>query len=159
MCFSIIFGALAGGRAYHFVYRWTGWETLDILFDLRVPGLTSFGMIAGGFAGFVIFSYAVKMKSETFMRIADISALGTLLWVFIYRISSYPHGSVPGTETAVPWKVFALSYYQYSGTFIHPTALYLSFAALLIFIFLHWYRRRQRFAGETALLFLLLYSS
>jgi len=159
LCLWLIFCALAGGRLYYFLSNFHGWSTCVSLFNLWTPGLTSFGMIIGGVFGLYSFFYwyGKKHKKKLFYSFVDTAALATLLWMFIYRISSFPHGSVPGTETSLPWGVFALNYQQHTGLIIHPTALYLSFAALLTFIFLHWYRTKKKFDGEIAVLFLVCF--
>ncbi|HEX8492397.1 MAG TPA: prolipoprotein diacylglyceryl transferase [Pyrinomonadaceae bacterium] len=42
---------------------------------------------------------------------------------------------------------------------LHPTQLYESFAALLIFFFLLWLHRRKRFSGQVILLYAVLYGA
>ncbi len=159
MLFSIIFGSLAGGRIWYYIDNWQGVSTLITLFDLTQAGLTSFGMIAGGIIAAILFLYSKKGDWQShFAKNIDVIAIATALFVFIYRMGCFFYGCVPGTATRLPWGMFAINFGEHSGRIMHPTALYLSFSALMIFLFLHWYKDRKRFDGEVGLLFLLLYS-
>jgi phosphatidylglycerol---prolipoprotein diacylglyceryl transferase len=159
--FSGIFGSLAGGRLWYYIQNWKGFGTLIDLFNLNEPGLTSFGMIIGGIVGIILFSVFQKKEKDcmrVFSRYIDIAAIAAALFVFIYRMGCFHYGDVPGTATKIWWGMFAVDYGKYSGTIMHPTALYLSFSALLIFLFLNWYKVRKKFDGEIGLLFLIIYS-
>jgi prolipoprotein diacylglyceryltransferase len=159
--FAAVFGSLAGGRLWYFAINFKGPETFLKLFDLTVPGLVSYGMIFGGLLSILLFSYLRNRKTwqTYFSRYMDICALGCALFVFIYRMGCFHFGDVPGTRTNVAWALNPVNYGSHiPGILIHPTALYLSLSALLIFIFLHWYRQRQKIDGEIGVLFLILYS-
>lgn len=160
--FAAIFGSLAGGRLWYYIQNWKGLATLGDIFNLSVPGLASVGMLIGGFLSLMLFFHGYNKKNKVKEDLApgyfDILAIATALFVFIYRMGCFYFGDVPGTPTTLPWGMFAVKYGNYSGTVMHPTALYLSFSALLIFLFLHWYNKRKKFDGEVGLLFLLIYS-
>ena len=158
--FSAIFGALAGGRLWFYVTNWNGITTIIDIFNLSKAGLTSFGMILGGIIGLLIFVHFHQKKNfrKTAGKYFDILAIATALYIFIYRMGCFHFGDVPGTVTKLPWGVFAINYGKYTGKIMHPTALYLSFLALIIFLFLNWYKDKKKYDGEVGLIFLGIYS-
>jgi prolipoprotein diacylglyceryl transferase len=162
--FAVIFGSLAGGRLWHYAFNWKGLGTFADIFNLMKPGLASFGMILGGILTVFIYIYFYNKKNKenkdwrvVFAKYADIIAPAAALFIFIYRMGCFHYGDVLGTPTNLPWGV-VMAKGKYAGIVMHPTPLYLSLSALLIFIFLHWYKNRRKFDGEIALLFLLIYS-
>lgn len=163
--FAAIFGALAGGRLWYYITNWQGLQTIKTIFDLSIPGLVSYGMIIGGTLSILLFSYFYNKKNLVekkwdllFAKYMDIAAIAAALFVFIYRMGCFHFGDVPGTATKPPWGMFAINYGEFTGTIMHPTALYLSFSALLIFLFLNWYKDRKKFDGELGWLFIIFYS-
>lgn len=161
--FAAIFGSLAGGRVWYYLTNWQGLKTLITLFDIRIPGLSSYGMLLGGFFALILFSNyydGIQGKKGLFFlgRLTDIVAPGSALFVFIFRMGCLHFGDVVGTVSNLPWSIFPIRYGEFSGVPRHPTAIYLGFSALVIFIFLHWYRERKKYDGELSLWFIFLYS-
>ena len=162
----IIFSALAGGRIWYYAGNWQG---ILALFDLRIEGLISIGMIIGGMVGLLIYiSFFMKKDKKfnwqiSFARISDIIAPAAALFIFIFRqFGCFLWGCVVGVTTTVPWGL----YWEATDVIRHPTALYLSLSALFIFLILRSFfghektkktRFGKRFDGEVGLWFLLLY--
>lgn len=163
--FAAIFGALAGGRLWYYIENWQGLGTIITMFNLSQAGLTSYGMIIGGVLSIILFTHNYNKKNKIekswgtlFTKYTDIVAVATALFIFIYRMGCFHYGDVPGTATRLPWGMFAIHYGNFTGMIMHPAALYLSFSALLIFLFLNWYQKRKKFNGEIGILFVIIYS-
>lgn len=163
--FMTIFGTLAGGRLWYYLENWKGPETIMTIFNLHVAGLTSYGMIIGGIISISLFVHAYNKKSKIEKdwkvlvgKYLDIIAIATALFIFIYRMGCFHYGDVPSIATKLPWGMFTVQYGKYTGIIMHPAALYLSFSALIIFLFLNWYKKKGKFSGEIGSVFLITYS-
>ena len=122
-------------------------------------------MIIGGIVSILVYIYFFNKKNKieknwtiAFAKIMDIVAPASALFIFIYRMGCFFYGDVPGTMTNLPWGVFAVNYGNNSGNFIHPTALYLSFSGLLIFILIQIIIKKKHYEGYIGLIFIILYS-
>jgi phosphatidylglycerol:prolipoprotein diacylglycerol transferase len=109
----------------------------------------------GGFilAG-VVFVVYVKMRRLEILRIGDLFAPGSAIFLAVYRIGCFLHGCCWGKPTNLPW---ALTFPTQQGP-RHPTQLYSSLNALILFSILWSLRKRKRFQGEVCVIFLLYYS-
>jgi len=97
------------------------------------------------------------------LKTLDILGAAFLLGEAAGRLGCFSAGCCHGTPTDLPWgMVFddprSLVDEKYLGVPIHPTQLYSSLAALVIFAFLQWLKRRRTFPGEVGFTGLLLYS-
>jgi len=115
----------------------------------------------------------LKVRRLNIWKVVDTCTPSLAIGQAIGRIGCFLNGCCFGKPTDLPWgikfppKSFA-SYEQFSQGLIksvneyslpvHPTQLYHSFAALIIFLILIMVRRRKRFNGQLFLLYLLLYA-
>lgn len=165
--FVVLFSALAGGRLWYYITHWKGPSSLITMFNLSKPGLVSLGVLAGGAIGLLIYSLnRPKQSKENWQlelaRFADVIAAPAALAFFIFRsIGCTIRGDIKGTPTDVPW-----CFLWTDGVCRHPVSVYLALSALLVYIALMVYFRREktdknkfgkRFDGEVILWFLLLY--
>jgi len=121
-------GALGGVFA---VIAWARWRGLDPWSLLDVFSVaTAFGLVFGrlGCLG----------GGCCYGRVADWPLGAAVPWAVRY----YRRGQIPEDLLSVP---------------LHPTPLYAGVLALVLFVALSWWRRRQRFRGEVLLAFLVLY--
>ncbi|MBI4508166.1 MAG: prolipoprotein diacylglyceryl transferase [Deltaproteobacteria bacterium] len=87
--------------------------------------------------------FAHKKKLGTY-RVADLTAPMIALGLFFGRLGCFFNGCCYGTTTSVPWAVDFPGHHD-----VHPTQLYESGGALLIFMFLYFVLRpRKRAHGE-----------
>lgn len=97
-------------------------------------------------------------------RTADVLAPGVIIGQAIGRLGCFSAGCCWGKPTQVPWAVTFTDIYaaRQVGTpmdvAVHPSQLYESAAAFLLFLFLLWLARRKRFHGQVALAYIALYS-
>jgi phosphatidylglycerol---prolipoprotein diacylglyceryl transferase len=140
------------------------WSNLFSLDFLRSGGVWYGGFIGGTAAG-VLLMYLYKLP---FWKTVDVFAPGVALGQAIGRQGCFAAGCCWGKPTGLPWGVhFSLKGHEVTGVpiadasghalFLHPTQLYESGAALLVFIFLIWLHKRRRFDGQVLLVYAVLY--
>ncbi|HEX8846324.1 MAG TPA: prolipoprotein diacylglyceryl transferase [Pyrinomonadaceae bacterium] len=126
--------------------------------------LRSGGVFYGGFIGAVLAAYfLIRRYKLPWWKTADAFAPGIALGNAIGRQGCFAAGCCWGKETTMPWGMkFTQAGNEVTGVpfdrYIHPTQLYESFGALLIFFFLLWLHRRKRFSSQVILLYAVLYS-
>src|SRR5215210_7670221 len=138
-------------------YRDNPWHLLSLDF------LRSGGVFYGGFIGAVLTGYIlIRRYGLPWWKTADAFAPGIALGLGLGRQGCFAAGCCWGKPTTLPWGVqFTEAGNRITGVpldaHLHPTQLYESFAAFLIFFFLLWLHRRRRFDGQVILLFSILY--
>lgn len=149
--------------------------------------LRSGGVFYGGFLGAVLVGYILMRRYKLpWWKTADSFAPGIALGNAIGRQGCFAAGCCWGKPTMQPWGMHfselghditgvptvvshledpaqqAYWSQKLGGLFqplhLHPTQLYESFGALLIFFFLLWLHRRKRFSGQVILFYAVLYA-
>jgi phosphatidylglycerol:prolipoprotein diacylglycerol transferase len=132
--------------------------------------LRSGGVFYGGFITAVIAGYfLIRRYKLPWWKTADAFAPGLALGNAIGRQGCFAAGCCWGKETTMPWGVhFTEAGHQVTGVpivdvngeslYLHPTQLYESFGALLVFFFLLWLHKRKRFSGQVILFYAVLYA-
>jgi phosphatidylglycerol:prolipoprotein diacylglycerol transferase len=126
--------------------------------------LRSGGVFYGGFIGAVLAGYfLIRRYKLPWWKTADAFAPGLALGNAIGRQGCFAAGCCWGKPTTMPWGVeFTEAGNKVTGVplgvHLHPTQLYESFGALLIFFFLLWLHRRKRFSGQVILFYAVLYA-
>jgi phosphatidylglycerol:prolipoprotein diacylglycerol transferase len=126
---------------------------------LRSGGVFYGGLIAAVVAGY----FLIRRYKLPWWKTADAFAPGIALGNAIGRQGCFAAGCCWGKPTTMPWGVeFTEAGHEVTGVplgvHLHPTQLYESFGALLIFFFLLWLHRRKRFSGQVILLYGVLYA-
>lgn len=161
-----LYGILAGliGAKLWLVFAEWGYYSQNLREILSFRTLLSGGAFYGSLVGSscVLIFYAYRHKLDAFL-ILDIFAPGTALGQAIGRVGCFAAGCCYGKPAQVPWAVkFANpTAHEIAGTPmgipLHPAQLYESICDLLIFLFLMWLAKRQRFAGEIFAAYAILY--
>lgn len=126
--------------------------------------LRSGGVFYGGFVAAVVAGYfLIRRYKLPWWKTADAFAPGIALGNAIGRQGCFAAGCCWGKPTSMPWGVeFTEAGHEVTGVplgvHLHPTQLYESFGALIIFFFLLWLHRRKRFSGQVILFYALLYA-
>jgi phosphatidylglycerol---prolipoprotein diacylglyceryl transferase len=126
--------------------------------------LRSGGVFYGGFLGAVVVGYfLIRRYKLPWWKTADAFAPGIALGNAIGRQGCFAAGCCWGKPTTMPWGVeFTEAGNRVTGVplgvHLHPTQLYESFGALLVFLFLLWLHRRKRFSGQVILFYSVLYA-
>jgi phosphatidylglycerol:prolipoprotein diacylglycerol transferase len=127
---------------------------------LRSGGVFYGGLVAAAATAFVL----VRRFKLPWWRTADAFAPAIALGQAIGRQGCFAAGCCWGKPTAMPWGVrFTEAGHEITGVPtdvpLHPTQLYESAAALLIFAFLLWLHRRKVFDGQVILFYGALYGA
>lgn len=147
----ILPAAIIGARLYYVVFRWEYYSQHLI----EIPQTWRGGLaIHGGVLGGVLAGYLfTRYKRLQFWKWADIVAPSIILGQAIGRWGNYINQEAYGYITDVPWAMYI------AGAYRHPTFLYESLWNLGVFAFLlYWRQKGQRFQGEIAAFYALLYS-
>jgi phosphatidylglycerol:prolipoprotein diacylglycerol transferase len=124
------------------------------------------GVFYGGLIGGILVAwlYARRYRLPGWQT-ADVLAPGVVLGQAIGRLGCFAAGCCWGKPAQVPWAVTFTDVYaaRQVGTpmdiALHPSQLYESFFAFLIFLFLLWLAPRKRFHGQVTLAYVALYST
>jgi phosphatidylglycerol---prolipoprotein diacylglyceryl transferase len=123
-------------------------------------GGTFYGGLIGAILTLLLYAYFQKMPT---LRLMDTYGAAFPLGHAIGRLGCFAAGCCYGKPTTMPWGVTFTNEAaaRISGTPLgrplHPTQLYESGAEFLNFLFLIWLGRRQRFTGEIAGAYMILY--
>lgn len=159
----------------------TNWRNL-----LSVDFLRSGGVWYGGFLGGLLTAIILMRRYKLpFWKTTDAFAPGVALGQAIGRQGCFAAGCCWGKPTSLPWGIhFTDAGHQVTNVpttvaqlstqadqsfwaqklggldvpvHLHPTQLYESFAAFLIFLLLVWLHRRKRFTGQVIASYAVLY--
>jgi phosphatidylglycerol:prolipoprotein diacylglycerol transferase len=158
----VLIGGLVGAKLMLIAVDWRHY--------LRTPGelwsvLQSGGVFYGGLLGglLVAFLYARRHRLPAWPT-ADVLAPGLAAGHAIGRLGCFAAGCCWGRPADVPWAVTFTDPYAARAvgtpmdTPLHPSQIYESAAAALVFLFLLWLSRRKRFQGQVTLAYLASYS-
>jgi phosphatidylglycerol:prolipoprotein diacylglycerol transferase len=158
---------LLGAKLYAIGER--GWSLLSLDWELRHNYRYPGGILAAAI-GAVLLKRFVH-PGFSLAALGDLMAPSAGIAMAIMRIGCFVAGCCHGTPTDLPW---AVHFPAHSGAWeahrragilplgaassvgVHPLQLYFGVSSLALALFLVWYRRRQRYAGQTFLLFLTL---
>ncbi|HEX7315117.1 MAG TPA: prolipoprotein diacylglyceryl transferase [Pyrinomonadaceae bacterium] len=134
------------------------WRNLLSIDFLRSGGVWYGGFLGGLLTGVLL----IRRYRLSFWKVTDAFAPGVAVGQAIGREGCFAAGCCWGRPTDVPWGVeFGELAHRITGVptgvHLHPTQLYESVAALLIFLFLYWLHRRKRFDGQIIGAYAVLY--
>ncbi|MBI3405178.1 MAG: prolipoprotein diacylglyceryl transferase [Acidobacteria bacterium] len=131
---------------------------------LETATLQAAGAYYGGlFAAVVVAVVYARRAHLKFLPLADIYSAPLALGHAVGRIGCFTAGCCWGKETALPWAVTFHDSYAANlvgvplGVHMHPVQLYESALDFLLFGFLLWLTRRQKFAGQVFAAYIALY--
>lgn len=147
---SLICG-IVGARLYYVIFQWS-WYQGDFLriINIHEGGLAIHGgLLAGIFSGWVM----CRIKKIPFLKALDLLLPLVALAQAIGRWGNFFNQEAYGSPTNLPWGILI------NGVKVHPTFLYESLWCLLIFISLSILDKKQKFTGQIACLYGILYSA
>lgn len=163
MAVWVLIAGLLGAKALLLVVDWRYFSRnpRELLSLFQSGGVFYGGLLAGILLAWL---YARRFKLPGW-RTADVLAPGVVIGQAIGRIGCFSAGCCWGKPAQVPWAVSFTDVYAARAvgtpmdTPLHPSQLYESFAAFLIFFFLLWLAPRKRFHGQVTLAYVALYSA
>jgi len=154
----ILGAAIVGSRLMQVAveYRYYMEHPIEVFMIWR-GGLVFYGGFIGAFAVSVWYMNRHKLPV---WRMADVMAPSIALGQAIGRLGCFSAGCCYGKPTCLPWAVTFSDpdTLAITGVQLHPSQLYESFGALLIFLFLYTYRKKVAFDGQLFWMYALLYS-
>jgi phosphatidylglycerol:prolipoprotein diacylglycerol transferase len=161
LIFLTVVFALIGARLVYLIihlkeYNW------DIITSWRSGFVFYGGVILASLTGILV----VKIRKASIAQIADIAAPSLMMGLGFGRIGCFLNGCCFGRPSELPW---AMSFpketpvyleHERAGLFeseslrslpVHPTQLYESLAAFVIFFVLLWVSKKKRAQGEVFL--------
>ena len=132
---------------------------------LSLDFVRSGGVFYGGFVAATATAFLLVRRFKLpWWKTADAFAPAIALGQSIGRQGCFAAGCCWGKPTRMPWGVrFSELGHEVTGVptdaTLHPTQLYESAAALLIFLFLLWLHRRKTFDGQVLLCYGALYAA
>lgn len=154
-----IIAAIAGARLLYVLTNLGDFikAPLDI-FKIWNGGLVYYG----GFIAAVLYVvWFTKRRKISLARLSDSFAPALGLGHFFGRIGCFFAGCCYGKECAFGWAVTFNNpdTLAVHGVPIHPTQLYEASGNLLIFLFLHFYNKKEHAAGKTFAFYLIIYAA
>ena len=156
----VILVSIIGARLAYVFVRWDYYQH-DLLgvFRLWEGGLALYGgIVAGTLAGLWFF----RRRSIDMWAGADLMVPSLAMGVAIGRIGCFLNGCCYGKVCDHPWGVVfsesSIAGMRYPGVHLHPTQLYESLLALVVFFVLLAVDRRKPFQGFLLWLFVMLLS-
>lgn len=155
----VILCSILGSRLFHVFFEEFQYYLQHPLkvFAVWEGGYTLYGALLTSLFG--VFLYC-RIQQLNFLQFGDIAAPATCLGIFLGRLGCFGAGCCWGKPTHVPWAVTFTSstaFTSFRQVPVHPTQLYESFGALLIYFYLQWLFRRRQFPGEILFNGLILY--
>ena len=156
---SLLFGLL-GGRLLYVITLWREFAQAPLeIFRFWNGGLVYFG---GFITGILSFIYLCKRYEIPILRALDIATPSLAIAHSFGRLGCFAAGCCYGKPTDPShWYAVIFTHPDTiapTGIALHPTQLYDSVNALLLFLVLNWLYHRKKFDGQVILMYGMLYS-
>jgi phosphatidylglycerol---prolipoprotein diacylglyceryl transferase len=141
---------IIGARLYYVLFNWSAYHgDLLAIINIRAGGLAIHGGLIAGILAALICCFIWRIQP---LNLLDLMVPGIALGQAIGRWGNYFNQEAHGGPTDLPWAI------PVNGQMVHPTFLYESIWCLLLFFVLLIIDNRNRFYGQTFLLYGILYS-
>jgi phosphatidylglycerol:prolipoprotein diacylglycerol transferase len=157
-CLIAFSSGIVGARimnciVFYHLYRGKPWWKMLAVWE---GGLAMYGGVL--LAAPLCYLY-IRHQRLSFWQVADTLAPAWMALLIVARLGCFLNGCCYGKPTTAPWGLFFRDSATLSGYYAttHPTQLYSSFAALVIFMIMWRVRRNPRFTGQVSLVFPILY--
>ena len=158
LTFYLLVAAIIGSRVFYIIlnFRYYIHHPLEIVMIWR-GGLVFYGGFLFAFA--TCFLY-LKKHNLPFWKTCDLLVPGLAIGEFLGRFGCFFAGCCYGKPTDLPWAIIFTNPHSLAklGVPLHPTQLYSSLKALLIFFILISFRRYKKGDGQITWIYILLYA-
>ena len=153
----VIIGLILGGRLGYVIFYNFGYYLDNPLEIVKIwQGGMSFH---GGVIGIIIASaFFSKKNKDNIFEYLDVIALVSPIGIFFGRIANFINSELYGYETSLPWGV---QFILVDNLYRHPSQIYeaaLEGVILFIILLSFWNKKKFRYPGKLASLFLIFYS-
>ena len=157
LCIYLLIAAIVGSRLFYVFSN----PKMFLSNPMEVFRIWNGGLVFYGgfiFAMIAAIHYLLK-KNLPLFPMADIIASPLALGHFLGRLGCLFAGCCYGKATNLPWAITFTNVNSHAplGVPLHPTQLYAAINNLLIFVFLWFFRRRKKFAGQVFWLYVMIY--
>ena len=147
--------AIIGARIFYVIFRWQDYvNNPGEIIAIWHGGLAIYGGILASII--VAYVFAKKKKIGVF-KLFDFCVPYLALGQAIGRWGNFINQEAYGAITSLPWRMQITAPDNFSRIEVHPTFLYESLWNIGIFLFLIWYRKRNKISGEIFMLYMILY--
>jgi len=158
----VLASAILGAKALLVIVEWRHYlgRPRDLIEVLRSGGVFYGGLICASVVGIAY----LRRHHLPSWKVADMAAPSIALGEAIGRWGCFAAGCCYGKPSDGPFHVTFTDPFAHDAVGtplnvpLHPTQIYLSLNAFVIFLILQWAYRRRTFDGEVFWLYLLLYS-
>jgi len=154
-----LIGGVIGARLFHFLQNYEAYRTFWGFFKIWQGGLVFYGGFFGAVVASIIF---IKKKGLPLLKTLDVATPSLALGLGFSRIGCFLNGCCFGQPTNLPWAVSfpagSFPYGRYGSLLLHPTQIYLSLNAFILFIIVSSYFKYRKAPGEVLVLFGILYA-
>jgi phosphatidylglycerol:prolipoprotein diacylglycerol transferase len=166
----LFLGGVVGARGLYVILHGEAIRSAGDIFRSWQGGNVFYGCILGGLTGSLIYWWR---RPFPFLRVADAVAPAVAIGAAVGRIGCFLNGCCDGALSATPWSVRfpagshawvrqlnagLISPETHLSLPVHPTQLYASLAAFVVFGLLLAYFPRRRHPGEAMAMLMVLYS-
>ncbi|PIR97117.1 MAG: prolipoprotein diacylglyceryl transferase [Candidatus Doudnabacteria bacterium CG10_big_fil_rev_8_21_14_0_10_41_10] len=151
-----------GARVHHVISGWGYYsQNLTAIFQVWNGGLGIYGGVISAIIATIIYS---RIKKINFFTLADLLAPAAILGLAIGRWGNYFNQEAYGVPTTLPWKIFIDPVNRVVGyenfQYFHPTFLYESLWAFLVFLILFKLVKSEKLLGSGFIFanYLIIYS-
>lgn len=155
----VVLGSVVGARLFHVLFEEPGYYAAhpEKIIAVWEGGYTLYGAMLAAILAMFLYCRGKKIDYLNFM---DIAAAATAIGISIGRFGCFLAGCCWGKPTQCILGVtfsHPLTFAGIKTTPVHPTQLYESFGALLLFFYFHWRFNRRQYKGQIFFHGLLLY--
>lgn len=156
----ILLSSVLGGRLFHVLFEEPSfyWNHLSKIIAVWEGGFTLYGAMLGSLGA--VWFYC-KIQKISLGEVLDLVATSTLLSISIGRVGCFLAGCCWGKVCSLPWAVNYTDpevFNTVQGLRVHPTQIYESLGAFLLFLFCQKRLFNRRFPGEVGLKAVIGYS-
>jgi phosphatidylglycerol:prolipoprotein diacylglycerol transferase len=154
---GVVLGARIGYVLFYdthtYYYLTHPWQIFNPFIDGMYAGISGMSY-HGALIGFIISTIIWCKKNKiSFWFMTDIAVLAIPLGYIFGRIGNFFNQELIGRVTDVPWGIYV------NGILRHPSALYEAILeGLFVFIILFYIRKKKKFDGQLAIMYVFLYS-
>jgi phosphatidylglycerol:prolipoprotein diacylglycerol transferase len=161
----VVFSALVGSKILLIISDFEYYsQNLREIFSFYT--LRSMGVYYGGLLlALASAAWFLKSRHLPFWKTADLAAPGIAIGQAIGRLGCLSAGCCYGKSAHIPWSITFTNPYAHDNAGVplniplHPTQVYESLGAILLFAFLTWHLPRKRMHGQILIEYIILYAT